>query len=150
MDLTTVQITLFHDGPTDVPKGFDNVIEGIRHDENIEQAWYSPHTLEDVEDAIGEGAAEAAKSGMPVYTVTGYYTDNHQPYSNHVQATSPEGAARETFKQVADDLGADVLAGTGLSYEDAPLEEIAFEVGLEIISIVEGVPNERVFDTPLG
>jgi hypothetical protein len=98
------------------------------------------------------GAAEAGEDGEIIYdldqsafTVSGYYLLNHQPYTQHVYARTPEEAVRKAFEAAIENNNIDVNADV----DEAPLLELVDATGLEIVSVSRGHHDEVVSETDL-
>ena len=98
------------------------------------------------------GAAEARQEGEIVYdlgqsafTVSGYYLPNHQPYTQHVFAQTPEEAVRKAFEAAIENNNIDVNAGV----DEAPLLDLVEATGLEIVSVSRGHHDEVAGETEL-
>lgn len=97
-------------------------------------------------------AAEAGEDGeidydlgQSAFTVSGYYLPNHQPYTQHVFAQTPEEAVRKAFEAAIENNNIDVNADV----DEAPLLDLVEATGLEIVSISRGHHDEAVSETDL-
>jgi hypothetical protein len=149
MNATTITITTLHEGEKpEVASIADKAVEAIRR--GGDKAWYTEKEIEEIEAVAGGSVEKEVEEGATMWTVVGYYYEGHKPYSSFVAAVGPDEAVRKTLKQIEEDVGADLLAGTGLSYEESNLVELTDAIGINIISVAEGIVQEHVHETSLG